>query len=89
MAFELEYFDIITLLNKVGITEGAGVIASYLLDCIDYDLNLSYYIWNTALFNVQIFDNKKDALTWIDKELCVALEDCILYETDEGVYLEY
>lgn len=67
----------------------ATVVADYLDECIDYEFDLTYYVWNTLLFYVQVFKTKSEALEYIDNELSVEVKDCKIYEGHFGTYLEW
>lgn len=88
---KMEYMDLIYLLKSTGQdTETAETVADYLTSCIDYEFDLHYYIWNTLLFNVQIFDSKEETERYIEDELTCSKEDCKIYEAENGKwYLEY
>lgn len=87
---KLEYMDLIYLLKAIGKDEEtAETVADYLTSCIDYEFDLHYYIWNTLLFNVQIFDNLNDAKDYVNDEK-LNKKDVTLYEAENGKwYLEY
>ncbi len=94
MSFKINYFDLITIFEDAfGFSNfDATVIANYLDDCIDYELDLRKYIGNTLAFNsVCLKAGKKEALQYIEENLTVSVEDCTIYECDEvnGVYLEW
>lgn len=89
MSFRIGFNDLVKLLETYGYEDSAKIIADYLDECIDYEFDLSYYLWNTLLFNVQCFDTKKEALEYIDDKLCVDEKDCKIYEGHFGVYLEW
>lgn len=90
MSFKIKYYDLVRILEAYGEDyDSASIIADYLDECIDYDMDLSFYLWNTRL-NVCCFDTKEEALDWINDNLSSdGCEDCILFEGECGVYLEY
>ena len=87
----IEYMDLVRLLKCIGKdTETAETVADYLTSCIEYEFDLSQYIWNTLLFNVQIFDSKEEVEKYIQEELTCSRKDCKIYEAENGKwYLEY
>ena len=90
MAFKLEYNDLIRLIEACGNDDfTARVVADYLDECVDYDMDLSAFLWNGLLFNVQVFKTKEEAEKYIEEELCCNKEDCTLWEGNFGVYLEW
>ena len=92
MAFNIRFNDLIKIIKAFGHDDfTAEVVADY-LDELDYDIDLSYYLWNTLLFNVEVFETKDEALQYIEDNLCCEVEDCTIYECSDGfkgVYLEY
>ena len=67
----------------------ASTVADYLTSCVDFELNLEQYIWNTLLFNVVILDSKEEALKYVEDNLCCDVEDCVIYGTENNKwYLE-
>lgn len=90
MAFKLEYYDLVTLLEAKGHDNfTAKVVADYLDECIDYDMDLSLFLGNGLLFNVQVFKTKEEAEKYVDEELCCSKEDCTIWEGNFGTYLEW
>ena len=94
MSFKIEYFDLLRIIEDAFNFDNfsATVIANYLDDCIDFDFDFTQYIWNTALFNVAcIKGGKKEALQYIEDNLCCDADDCIIHECEEinGVYIEW
>ena len=92
MSFNIGYNDLVRILKAFGHDENSSIIvADYLDEQVDYDMDLSHYLWNTLLFNVMVFDTKEEALDYIEEDLGCEKEDCILYEceNDNGVYLEW
>lgn len=93
MSFKIEYMDLVRIIKSYGFDDfTAKMIADYLDECINFELDFSKYIWNTALFNVAVIEgDKSDALQWIEDNLCVGAEDCIIYENTNlyGCYIEY
>ena len=88
---KIEFNDLVRFLKHMNYEEDVAVaVADYLTECIDYEFELSQYIWNTLLFNVVIVDSKKEALQYIKENLCCDVEDCIIYETcNNKCYLEW
>ena len=88
---KISYMELVRLLKSHEYEDDvAGAVADYLTSCIEYDLDLEYYIWNTLLFNVQILDSKEEALKYIEDNLCCEVKDCTIYETSNGkCYLEW
>ena len=93
MTFKLAYYDLIRLIKVYGYSEHtATVVADYLDECIDYEMDLSYYIWNTLPYFVAVFKTKEEARKFIESELSsVNPDDLTLYECEnyKGVYLEW
>ena len=92
MTFKIKYNDLVKILEAFGEEDdSAKIIADYLDECIDYDMDLSFFLWNTRLFNVCCFDTKEEALEWIEDNLDCNGEsvDCTLFDGECGVYLEY
>ena len=93
MGFNIDYMDLVRIIKAFGQdNDEASIIADYLDECIDYDMDLSYYLWNTMLFNVGIVKGgKQQAEKWIDENLCCNVEDCTIYSSDRlGLsYIEY
>lgn len=92
MAFKINYSDLVRCIKAFGHDDDtAKIVADYLDECIDFDFDLSFYLWNTLLFNVETFETKSECLEWIDENLTVGAEDCTIYECGNniGVYLEY
>ena len=90
--FDIGYGDLVKIIKALGHDDfTAEVVADY-LDELDYDIDLSYYLWNTLLFNVEVFKTKDEALQYIEDNLCCEVEDCTIHECSggvTGVYLEY
>ena len=89
MAFNIEYGDLVRLIKAVGRDDfTAEVVADY-LDELDFDIDLSMYLWNTLLFNVEVFKTKEEGEKYVEDNLCCDIEDCVVREGNFGVYLEY
>lgn len=89
MKFDLDYPDLVRLLEACGCEyQTASVVADYLDEFVG-ELDLTQYIWNTLMFHVHVFDSKDEALDFIRSE-GVAVEDCTVYECSccVGVYVE-
>ena len=92
LVVKIGYNELVRLLNEVHKFEEtvAYAVADYLTECIEYELDLDNYIWNTLLFNVVILDSKEEALKYIEENLCCNVDDCKIYETNNHkCYLEY
>ena len=92
MSFNIDYNDLVRILkNTYGYEEfTAKVVADYLDECIDFDLDFTHYVWNTLPYNVSIFETKEEALRYVGDEN-LSSNDYTLYECSEGlegVYLE-
>lgn len=87
----MDYMDIVSLLKYHDYDDVvSSTVADYLTSCIEYTLDLNEYIWNTLLFNVQIFDTKEEAKNYIIENLTCPIDDCVIYKANNGkVYLEY
>lgn len=92
MAFNLEYNDLIRIIKAFGYEEHTAiVVADYLDEVVDYDLDLSHYIWNTLPYNVQIFKTKAEAEEYINDQLSdLNSDEYTVFECEnyKGVYLE-
>lgn len=87
MSFKIEFNELVKLLEAHGEEpDCARIIADYLDECIDYELDLSYYLWNTLL-QVNCFDTKKEAFEYMKAD-SIDSNHCILWEGNYGVYLE-
>lgn len=87
--FKINYPDLIRIIESFGYdNHTATVVADYLDECVDYELDLSYYLWNTLPFNVIVFKTKSEAEEYIKNQLTSA--DYTLYECEHfnGIYLE-
>lgn len=93
MSFKIRYGDLQRILIEFGASrEDAPVIADFLDEYIDFEVDLSHYLWNTMLFNIAIVNGgKKEALEWIDENLCCSAEECTIYEVSrlDKTYIEY
>lgn len=88
--FKIEFNDLKRILKAFDFDDFTSeVVADYLDECISYDMDLTYYLWNTLLFNVEVFKTKEEAEKYVEEELCCDIEDCTLWEGNFGVYLEY
>ena len=90
----MEYYDLERLLNSYNHVDDfeASIIADYIDECIDFELDFNQYIWNVVPFNMVVLKGGRDeALRYIDENLCCNIEDCTIYESVElgGVYLEW
>lgn len=89
MSFKISYYDLERIIKAFGYdNHTAIVVAEYLDECVDYELDLSYYLWNTLLYNVKIFKTKSEAEEYIKNQL--SSNDYTLYECEnyKGIYLE-
>lgn len=88
---KISYMELVRLLKAHNHeNDVAYTVADYLTSCVDYELDLEYYLWNTLLFNVEIFDSKEEALQYVKENLTVEAEDCTIYETDNNkCYLQF
>lgn len=91
LSAKIGYNDLVKCIQAFDYSEEVSVaIADYLTECIDYEMDLTYYIWNTLLFNVEVLDSKEEALQYIEDNLCVGVEDCKIYETcNNKCYLQW
>lgn len=88
MSFKLAYYDLQRLIKAFGYDEHtATVVADYLDECIDFEMNLTYYLWNILPYFVHVFKTKAEALEYIENE---SVSEYKLYECEnyKGVYLE-
>ena len=88
MSFKLAYYDLQRLIKALGYDQHtATVVADYLDECIDFELNLTDYLWNVLPYFVHIFKSKKEALEYVKEQ---KVREYTLYECEnyEGVYLE-
>ena len=87
--FKLNYNDLVRIIKAYGYEEfTAQVVADYLDECIDSELDLSYYLWNTLPYEVKIFKTREEAINHINEHLHGYTENCILWGGHFGVYLE-
>ena len=90
MSFNISYPDLVRIIKSFGHTETyAQIVADYLDERIDYEMDLSFYLWNTLLYNIRCFKNKEKALEYVENEVKCSIKDCIIYEGEFGVYLEW
>ena len=93
MSFKIGYNDLVKIIEAFGFDNfTATIIADYFDNCVSWEVDFSFYIWNTALFNVAVIKGgMKEALEWIDENLCCGADDCTIYVSNElgGVYIEY
>ncbi len=90
MSFKINYFDLQRIIKAFGYdNHTAEVVADYLDECVDYEIDLSYYLWNTLPYNVTIFKSKSEAEEYIKNQL-LSSNNYTLYECKfyEGIYLE-
>ena len=87
----ISYMELVRLLKAHEFEDDvAETVADYLTECVEYELDLEHYIWNTLLFNVQVLDSKEESIQYVNDNLCCELEDCKVYETGNGkCYLEW
>ena len=90
----MEWYDLERLLKTYDFIDDfeAGIIASYIDDCTDWGMDFTQYVWNVIPFcAVCLKGDKKEALQYIEDNLCCDVEDCVIYECTElgGVYLEW
>ena len=84
---KISYNDLVKFIMAFGKEEVVAVtVADYLTSCIDYEMDLSFYIWNTLLFNVMIFDSAEEVDEYINNMLSCTKEDCIIYKAGNGKY---
>ena len=91
MTFKIDYNDLQRIIKALGYDKHTAiVVADYLDECIDYELNLSNYLWNILPYFVQVFKTKTEAEEYIKEELTDSA-DLTLYECKnyQGVYLEW
>ena len=92
MTFKIDYNDLQRIIKAFGYSEHtAVVVADYLDECVDYEKDLSFYLWNTLPYNVKIFETKEEAEEYIKDQLSYcSSDDYTLYECEnyKGVYLE-
>ena len=91
---KLEYDELERLLQSYDFIDDfeASVIADYIDECIDFELDFNQYVWNVVPFSmVCLKGGKEEALKYIEDNLCCDVEDCIIYECKEvgGTYLEW
>ena len=90
--FKINYPDLIRIIESFGYdNHTATVVADYLDECVDYELDLSHYLWNTLPFNVEIFKTKSEAEKYIKDQLSdLSSDNYTLYECEnyKGTYLE-
>jgi hypothetical protein len=89
MAFNLQFMDLKIIIKAYGYDEETATIVADYLDELDYDVDLSYYIWNTLPFNVEVFKTRKEAEEYVKDNLCCDIEDCTIYVSNNGTYLEW
>lgn len=87
MSFKLAYYDLQRLIKAFGYDEHTAVVVADYLDDIDFDLDLTHYLWNVLPYFVHIFKSKKKALEYVEEQKA---DEYKLYECEnyEGVYLE-
>lgn len=90
--FKINYPDLIRIIKSFGYDNHAATeVADYLDECVDYDLDLTYYIWNILPYNAHIFKTKLEAEEYIKTQLSdLSSDDYTLYECEnyKGIYLE-
>lgn len=90
--FKINYNDLVKIIKSFGYDNlTATVVADYLDECVDYELDLSYYLWNTLPYNVEIFETKSEAEEYIKTQLSdLSSDNYTLYECENfnGIYLE-
>lgn len=90
MTFKIEFNDLVRIIKAYDYDDStAQIVADYLDECIDFELDLTHYIWNTLIFNVATFKTKEEALQYIDDDLCCNPEDCTIWEGNFSTYLEW
>lgn len=88
--FNIGFNDLVRFLKALDFDEfTANVVADYLDECIDFEFDLSGYVWNTLLFSVEVFHTKDEALQYIEDNLGCSVKDCKIYEGNFGTYLEW
>ena len=84
---KISYTDLVRFIMVFGKREDvAFTVADYLTSCIDYEMDLSFYLWNTLLFNVMIFDSAEEVDEYINNMLSCTKEDCTIYKAENGKY---
>lgn len=86
MTFNLQFLDLKIIIRAYGYDEETATIVADYLDEIDHDFDLSYYIWNTLLFNVETFKTKKEAEEYVAS---CEIENYTIYVAGKGTYLEW
>lgn len=89
----MQYYDLERLLNAVygeDYTDFIETVACYLTEYVDYQIDLTTYMWNAMLFNVHVFDTREECDNWIKDNVSNGYEnDCTIYECSNGkFYLE-
>ena len=88
---KMEFMDLMRYFKAHDYSEDvSATVADYLTSCVDYELDLNNYVWNVLPFFVVILNSKEEALKYVEENLCCELEDCKIYETENGkCYLEW
>ncbi len=91
MKAKIEFNELFKLINCYEDNENNALTIADYLDNVDYEVDLSHYIWNTRIFNVEILDSKEDAIKYVQNNLCCDVDDCTIFESDvtDKVYLEW
>lgn len=81
----MQWFDVIRLLESYGYGEDSETIADYLTACIDYEINLTDYIGNILPYNVYLFDKKDEIDKYLEDE-GIDYNSIKWYKCDNGTY---
>lgn len=90
MECTIDYMDLVRLIETTWFgKDNADVVATFLEDCIDFQLDLTNYLWNILPFFVQVFDTMEEAEEYRKNNYEEDYwEDCTIYDTGNGVYFE-
>lgn len=71
MSYKLEFFDLERLIKTFGYSDfESKIMANYLDEYVDYDFDLSFWLWNVAgQFTRVIKGNRDKAMDFIKDEL--------------------
>lgn len=82
MSFNINFNDLVKIIKAYGYDDStAKIVADYLDECIEFEMDLTYYLWNALLL--------AEALDYIEENLTVGAEDCTVWEGNFGTYLEW
>lgn len=89
----LNYDNLVNLIKSYGYDDFTSeMVADYIDECVDYELDFNQWIWNVLPFNVVIIKgDKEDAIKYFNEHIGGNIEDTTIYVSDflGGVYLEY